>query len=254
MVLGVACNVGDDGVSNRAMDYANVQVGSTGAGGDRGEGDMTTGDASGGMDESAGTSSGDCQVDPDAPGGCGDDGTPVCEDDVTGSCPADPAPLHCWKDLPTPGAEADMVASGFRTSSGEPAVALYLGDRGYREGNRCTIDLDDIYQLNACDGRTICVRHFTGQDDIAPTGTAPEGARDLNCLSDVPEPNAADVGARFTDNCSTPFPYHINREVTGDDCSGFTVRDMYHVYDDCFNFTVVYVEHTGGGPGLCASC
>ncbi|MCB0556304.1 MAG: T9SS type A sorting domain-containing protein, partial [Phaeodactylibacter sp.] len=94
-------------------------------------------------------------------------------------------------------------------------------------------------------GRTVCTLTYSGQDLTPPAGIAPGGLSGLACQEDVPPPDPQGVAAGFTDNCSSVFAYLFNTTVAGDDCGAFSVTYHYRVYDDCDNYTVCEVTHTG---------
>ncbi|HQU60610.1 MAG TPA: T9SS type A sorting domain-containing protein, partial [Saprospiraceae bacterium] len=186
-----------------------------------------------------------CDVEYIVPGGVG----------LVGDCPSPITDLHCWADVPG-GLEAiSIVEESYASADGSPVTVLFLGTTVIN--NYCTFTYRHIYQvIESCSGeRRICILTFTGVDDIAPEGVCPEGETGLSCLSEAPEPDPIAVASNYTDNCSTPFGYLINRTVEGDDCIGFTVTDFYRVYDDCDNFVECYVTHSGGGPNnSCPDC
>lgn len=186
-----------------------------------------------------------CEVVYNVPGAAG----------LVGNCPAPITGLHCWADVPSGQEAISIVQNSFSSGNGGPVTVLYLGSTVIN--NYCTFTYRHTYQvIESCSGeRRICILTFEGNDDIAPEGVCPEGESGLSCLSEVPAPDPDAVASNFTDNCSTPFGYFIERTVEGNNCTGFTVTDYYRVYDDCDNYVECFLVYTGGGPGNgCPDC
>jgi hypothetical protein len=166
---------------------------------------------------------------------------------LVGTCPSPVTNLQCWSDVPTGQAALPIVQQSFSSPSGQPVVVMYLGSTVIN--NFCTFTYQHIYQvLDPCTGgRTICTLTYSGADLTPPTGTCPSGLSGLACKSQVPAPNPHAVAANYSDNCSTPFAYLVNTINVGPECGSFSVTYVYHVYDNCFNFAVCQVTHTGDG-------
>jgi len=164
------------------------------------------------------------------------------------SCPPDFTGMQCWADVPTQ-EEAEAILLYYFT----PASDITFISQTVIN-NFCQFTIRYAYQvIDPCIGeRKICVLTFTGQDltDPAPTnGGCPEGLSGLACMSDVPAPDPDAVAAGYTDNCSSVHAYLISTVKDGDECGDFTVTYEYHVYDDCDNYVVCFVTHSGtGGP------
>jgi large repetitive protein len=165
---------------------------------------------------------------------------------LVGTCPDAVTGLQCWADVPTGQAALPIVQQSYSSTSGLPVMVIYLGSTVIN--NFCSFTYQHIYQVtDPCTGtRTICTLTYSGNDLTPPTGTCPSGLSGLSCKSQVPPPNPAAIAANYTDNCSsTTFAYLVNTIETGPECGNFSVTYVYHVYDDCFNYAVCEVTHTG---------
>jgi gliding motility-associated-like protein len=108
-------------------------------------------------------------------------------------------------------------------------------------GDDCGWQLRYTYEvIDAC-GNTLeneSITH-TGQDQTAPTGTAPIGVTDAdvcaaNAQTNFPFSPLA-VRANYTDNCNTSVIVNLtNTTQSGDDC-GWTLTYTYEVLDGCGN-------------------
>jgi hypothetical protein len=169
---------------------------------------------------------------------------------IIGECPAGQSNMQCWKDVPDPLDVLPLVEDSYSSADGGPVRVIYLGANIIN--NFCSFWIQHIYQIeNPCaPGREICVITYEGNDLTPPTGECPEGLTDLDCIDDVPPADPIAISALYTDNCDGSFAYLVNTEIIGEGCLPFSVTYTYHVYDDCFNFAVCQVTHTGGNnPG-----
>jgi hypothetical protein len=128
------------------------------------------------------------------------------------------------------------------------AAVTYIGTTTIN--NYCQFTIRHAFSIDdPCTGRTICVLEYSGQDLTPPTGNCPAGASGLACQADVPSPSPNAIAGNYTDNCSSVHAYLMAAIVDGDDCGAFSVTYRYNVYDDCDNYVVCEVVHTGVNVG-----
>ncbi|WP_158611378.1 T9SS type A sorting domain-containing protein [Mangrovimonas spongiae] len=93
--------------------------------------------------------------------------------------------------------------------------------------------------IDRCDQEETCTSTFIVlPDDVAPTGTAPEGEANHNgCMADAESelPFDADaVALNYTDDCNDVTVNLTDTTVTGTDCA-WTLTYTYEVVDNCGN-------------------
>ncbi len=181
---------------------------------------------------------------------CGKNNTTMCTVTYTvpsasplnGSCPENITGLQCWADVPAPAEAQDTMELYY------PMAAItYIGSTTVN--NYCQFTIRHSFSIDdPCAGRIICVLEYSGEDLTPPEGSCPSGLDGLACQSDVPAPDPAGVAAGYTDNCSSVHAYLIETITDGEDCGDFSITYRYNVYDDCDNYIVCEVTHTGAGP------
>ncbi|MCH7399744.1 hypothetical protein MM236_17240, partial [Belliella sp. DSM 107340] len=91
---------------------------------------------------------------------------------------------------------------------------------------------------------------YSGSDQTAPTGTAPQGQVDVDACVSAAETavpfDAAAVATNYTDNCAGAVTVTLtNTELTGNDCA-WTLTYTYQVADTCGNLLEgETITHTG---------
>lgn len=181
---------------------------------------------------------------------CGRNNSTVCSvtfqvpaaNPLNGSCPSNITTLQCWADAPSPEAARDTMELYYPW-----ADITYIATTTIN--NYCQFTIRHSFSVqDPCAGRIICVLEYSGQDLTPPEGDCPVGLDGLACQSEVPPPAPDEVAAHYSDNCSSVHAYLVATVVEGEDCGAFTVAYLYHVYDDCDNYVLCEVTHTGVGP------
>lgn len=124
---------------------------------------------------------------------------------------------------------------GVSDNCGAPVVT-HVGD--VTNGLTCPEIITRTYRIEDACGNFIEVQQvITINDDIAPLGTAP-AAVNVQCPTDVPAANIADVTG-VSDNCTAnPIVLHVGDVSDGNTCPEVITR-TYSITDDCGNETLV---------------
>ncbi|MCH7399743.1 hypothetical protein MM236_17235, partial [Belliella sp. DSM 107340] len=135
--------------------------------------------------------------------------------------------------------DALAVATNY-TDNCAGAVTVTLTDTELT-GNDCAWTLTYTYQVadtcgNLLEDETIT---YSGSDQTAPTGTAPQGQVDVDACASAAETavpfDAVAVATNYTDNCAGAVTVTLtNTELTGNDCA-WTLTYTYQVADTCGN-------------------
>ena len=157
--------------------------------------------------------------------------TITINDDIlpTGSAPADLA-LQCFADIPA--VDINSITDEADNCTVNPIIT-HVGD--VSNGNSCPQVVTRTYNIaDACGNNINVSRVFTINDDTNPTANNP-AAITVQCLTDVPAVNIAEVVGE-TDNCTVnPTVAFVSESTDANTCNGEIITRIYSVTDDCGN-------------------
>ena len=158
--------------------------------------------------------------------------TITINDDIlpTGTAPVNIA-VQCIADVPL--ADITSITDEADNCTANPIVT-HVGD--VSNGNTCPEVITRTYNIaDDCGNNIDVVQTITINDDINPTGTAPNNLL-VQCIGDVPLADVALITDEV-DNCTAnPLVIHVGDVSDGNTCPEIITR-TYRIIDDCNNNT-----------------
>jgi len=124
-----------------------------------------------------------------------------------------------------------VIHSMFTVAGAVPTVT-HISD--VSDGNTCPEEIIRTYEVeDECGNITTLTQTITVDDTTDPVGTPPATVN-IECITDLPTANIADVTA-VSDNCTTnPVVVHVSDVSDGNSCPE-TITRTYSITDDCLN-------------------